>query len=293
MRQIFASQLVIVCLFAVPIASAQDDGPKSTPEQRLMFARSAARDYRFRLNGKPGQNQVTLQPAPLLRWDNQVIREDDGMLFLWTAGDKGRPVAAAQFFVVESSWHHEFQSLSLTGFDARNAGAGAENWAWQPTRPGLELLRADGIDTVADSAGQRLRQMKTIAERFTAAVDPDGKFDNPEQLRLLTTPVYRYTAPDQGISDGALFAFVQGTNPEILIVIEAFGAEPETRFWRYGFARMSCFFLRVQRDDRIVWKTERAPVPTPDREGTYFFRLNAQVDRSSELDIPAARSKAD
>jgi hypothetical protein len=105
--------------------------------------------------------------------------------------------------------------------------------------------------------------------------------------------VYRYSAPDQGITDGALFAFVQGTNPEILITIEAFGTEPESRFWRYGFARMSCFFLRVQRGDKIVWKADREPVPTPDRANPYFFRLNAQIDQSVGLEIPAARAKAD
>jgi len=293
MRRTLASLLVILGFFAVQSASAQDDGPKSSPEQRLMFARAAARDYRFQMNGKSGKTQVTLQPEPLLRWNNQVIREDDGMLFLWTAGDKGPPVAAAQFFVVQSDWHHEFQSLSQTGFNARSGGEGAENWSWQPTRPGLELVRADGIDSVADSATQRLRQMKTIAERFTTAVDPSGKFDNPEQLRLLTKEVYRYSAPDREIADGALFAFVQGTNPEILITIEAFGADPETRYWRYGFARMSCFFLRVQRGDKIVWKVDREPVPTPDRANVYFFRQYAQVDHSDELEIPAARTKAD
>lgn len=293
MRPTLSSLLVVLAFCAIQAASAQDDGPKSSPEQRLMFARAAARDYRFQLDGKPGQTQVTLHPEALLRWNNQVIREDDGMLFLWTAGEKGRPVAAAQFFVVKSDWHHEFQSLNQTGFEARCAGAEAANWSWQPTRPGLDLVRADGIDAVAESAGQRLRQMKAIAERFTAAVDLSGKFENPEQLRLLTTPIYRYSDPDRRITDGGLFAFVQGTNPEILITIEAFSAEPETRYWRYGFARMSSFFLRVQRGDNIVWKADREPIPTPDRASPYFFRLNAQIDRSVELEIPAARTKAD
>ena len=58
----------------------------------------------------------------------------------------------------------------------------------------------------ADSANARLRQMKSIAERFTASVDPIVTFANPEQLRLLTTPIYRYAAPAQGILDGSLFA---------------------------------------------------------------------------------------
>jgi len=286
--------LLLTCaLLAADSLPAQDDVPTSSAEQRLIFARAAARDYRFDLPGRRDQPQVTLQPEPLLRWNNHVIREDDGMLFLWTAGLKGRPVAAAQFFVVQSDWHHEFQSLSSHGFDARCAGAGSENWSWQPERPGCDLLRADGIDSVADSAAQRLRQMKSIAERFSAAVDPSGKFESPEQLRLLTTPVYRYAVPEQGITDGALFAFVQGTNPEILVIVEAGGSKAEGLFWRYGFARMSSFFLRVYRGVKIVWKVDREPIPTPDRAHTYFFRLNAQLDASAEVQVPPATHKND
>ena len=292
MRATWVFLLVTSGLLAADSLQAQDDVPKSSAEQRLIFARTAARDYRFELPGRRDQPQVTLQPEPLLRWNNQVIREDDGMLFLWTAGPKGRPVAAAQFFVVKSDWHHEFQSLSPHGFDARCAGAGSENWSWQPTRPGCDLAHADGIDSIADSAAGRLRQMKSIAERFSAAVDPNGKFDSPEQLRLLTTPVYRYTAPEQGITDGALFAFVQGTNPEILVIVEAGGSEADGQSWRYGFARMSCFFLRVYRGDTIVWKADREPVPTSDRAHTYCFRLNTQVDASAEVQVPAATPKS-
>jgi len=33
--------------------------------------------------------------------------------------------------------------------------------------------------------------MKTVAQRFTGTVDTNGNFANPEQLRLLTTPIYR------------------------------------------------------------------------------------------------------
>jgi hypothetical protein len=275
------SLLVILGLAAAPLEGATDDAPKSSPEQRLAFALKAAGNYRFRI-GNRDPSTVKLHPEPVLRWNNKVVREDDGMLFLWTEGDKGRPLATAQFFVVDSDWHHEFQSLSQDGFDARFAGD-ADRWNWRPNRPGVELVRADGIDAPADSATQRLRQMKSIAERFSAAVDRNDSFDSPEQLRLLTTPVYRYSSLDQGIVDGALFAFVQGTNPEVLILIESFGSEPAARSWRYGFARMSSFNLRVYRDDRVVWKRGREDVPTRDLSSPYQFRMRAERDDSANL----------
>jgi hypothetical protein len=199
---------------------------------------------------------------------------------------------AAQFFVVDSDWNHEFQSLSQDGFDARIAGD-ADGWSWRPNRPGVELARADGIDPPAESVTQRLRQMKSIAERFSAAVDRNDSFDSPEQLRLLTTPVYRYSAPDQGIVDGALLAFVQGTNPEVLIVIEAFEGSPAARIWRYGFARMSSFNLRVQRESRVVWKRDREDVPTRDLSSPYHFRMRAERDDSASLKKSEIRAQGE
>jgi hypothetical protein len=107
----------------------------------------------------------------------------------------------------------------------------------------------------------------------------------------LTTPIYRYSANAQGIVDGAMFAFVQGTNPEVLMLIEADATAPEAKVWRYGFARMSCFFLRVQEGGQLVWNVDREPVPSTDHGSPYFFRLSAQLDRSAELETSAPRDK--
>jgi hypothetical protein len=201
-------------------------------------------------------------------------------------------LATAQFFVVQTHWHHEFQSLSSSGFDARYERRDG-NWTWHPNRAGLDFFAAEGVAVPGSSAGQRLRQMKAIAERFTAAVDSSaaGTFESPEQLRLLTTPVYRYSAIDEGILDGAMFAFVQGTNPEVLLLIEALDQESNQGAWRYGFARMSCFRLRVRRDEATVMEWEREPVPTPDRTSPYYFRLRAELDRSADVEIRRAGDK--
>ncbi|HLJ11230.1 MAG TPA: hypothetical protein VKU82_08575 [Planctomycetaceae bacterium] len=280
-------RLILFAALAFPVGQAEPGEPdvqKSLAEHRLAFARQAAALYRFRIPRRE-KVEVKLHPEPLLRWNNQVVREDDGMLFLWTERAKGRPLATAQFFLVENAWHHEFQSLCLSGFDARMEGTAGDGWSWQPNRPGLEFVPAENADPPAGAAGLRVRQMKSIAERFTAAVDRRGKFECPDELRLLTTPVYRYSATDQGVVDGAMFAFVQGTNPEVLVLVEAVETGPGTKVWRYGFARMSSFYLRVRRGDQVVWEQSAEPVPTRDRAGPYFFRFGAQTDRSHEIEL--------
>lgn len=258
--------------------AAQATRLASSADQRLAFAQQAAENYRFRLPA--GGKRVRLQSRPLLRWNNQVVREDDAVLFLWTEENKGRPVAAAQFFLADRQWHHEFQSLTTDSFDADELRG---SWTWKPGQAGVRWQKADQSATPGDTAAQRLRQMKSIAGQFSAAVDQHDEFESPEQLRLLATPLYRYEAAADGVLDGALFAFVQGTNPEILMLVEAHQAAASQTVWRSGFARMSCFSLRVYRDDAMVWSEVRSPVPVPDRSSPYFFRWAAQPDRSADV----------
>jgi hypothetical protein len=284
------SPIVLAAALLGAQREASTDGPSSTAEQRQAFASMAAESYRFRLSAQ-ARSAVKLHPEPLLRWNNKVVREDDGMLFLWIEGLKGRPVAAAQFFLIDRDWHHEFQSLSQSRFEVMSDKKGDSGWRWQPATPGVDLVMADDIDPPAETAPQRLRQMKSLAERFAAAVDQDDQFRHPEELRLLVTPIYRYGAVDQGVLDGALFAFAQGTNPEILVQVEADATDASAKSWRYGFARMSCFNLRVRRGDQVIWKADREPVPTLDRRSAYYFRMKAQGDESANLDVPTNRPK--
>ncbi|HET6881860.1 MAG TPA: hypothetical protein VFI31_16970 [Pirellulales bacterium] len=271
--------LTLLFLAADPTEARQGGNLQSSRDQRLTFAKQAAAGYQFRLPDA-ASHKVIVQPEPLLRWDNHVVREDDGMLFLWTDGEKGRPIAGAQFFLVDTVWHHEFQSLAAEPIAARDQRG---NWNWGPTREGVRWQVAEELSAPGDSATQRLRQMKQFVGQFTAAVDQNAGFDAPEQLRLLTTPLYRYSSSDAEIIDGAMFGFVQGTNPEILVMIEATNRSPTKAAWRYGFARMSCFYLQVYRDGKIIWSQQRAPVPTPDRASPYYFRLSAQTDASAEV----------
>ena len=147
----------ILSLVAITIALADDavtpTGSSST-EQRLAFAKVAAESYHFRL-GKRSTSDVKLSPDPLLRWNNKVVREDDGFLFLWTDGDKGRPVAAAQLFLVDTVWHHEFQSVYVDRFQAQSDLNFDRDWTWQPAGPGVEFVSANDVEPPGASAAVR------------------------------------------------------------------------------------------------------------------------------------------
>jgi hypothetical protein len=127
---------------------------------------------------------------------------------------------------------------------------------WQPKEPQIKfapVLQAPKPD--ARETG-RLRQFKEIARRFTAHEfwDPDN---SRFELRLLVQPVHRYRDSAAEIQDGTVFVLAHGTNPEVLLLIEAAGPTIEMSRWQYGLARTSNAETHVELDGKEVWFQDR------------------------------------
>jgi hypothetical protein len=116
--------------------------------------------------------------------------------------------------------------------------------------------------------------MRTVAESFTASVE--FQYENPShyELRLLARPLYRYGSADGKVLDGTLWAFVQGTNPEVLLLVESRSGRDITLRWNYAFAAMTSYPAEAKHKGKSVWKVGRQPIPTPDARGPYLFRYD-------------------
>jgi hypothetical protein len=89
-----------------------------------------------------------------------------------------------------------------------------------------------------------------------------------QQLRLMDQPVYQYGAGPDGLLDGSLFAFVVGTDPEVLLLIEA-RETTDGREWHYALARMNRDAMRVRFRDREVWSAPPLEKPWADPKLDY------------------------
>lgn len=54
-----------------------------------------------------------------------------------------------------------------------------------------------------------------------------------------------------------MFAFVQGTDPEMLLLLEAVAEDDRPPRWQYAFARATTGGLEVQLDGKLVWNVEQ------------------------------------
>jgi hypothetical protein len=121
-----------------------------------------------------------------------------------------------------------------------------------------------------------LRQMKDLAQRFRSKmVDPENGSHEP--LRLLPSALYRYDIaagqeqqPD--VLDGAMFAFVMGTDPESLLMIEA-RRTAEGDQWQYSAAKRTDGLVEMFLDDQLVDSLAIRCVPyNPDSDFTCLHR---------------------
>ncbi len=219
---------------------------------RLKFMTDSLQGYQLTTSGEGGES-LKLVEKPVFRLGKQGADDlEDGAIFLWTA-DSGRPEAAIQVFLIkhpkepEGNWYHEFTSLAPTTIRTTNNGRPQ----WAPTTPGLEFKPMSDAPKPAQSAAQRIRQMRSLAERFRAS---DSFWRRGwSELRLLPTPVTRYGGAATKLVDGALFAFVLGTDPEMFLFIET-GASGEGLEWRYALAPMSAFALKGSYQGKAVWE---------------------------------------
>jgi len=112
--------------------------------------------------------------------------------------------------------------------------------------------------------------MRRQAERFRVTI---GHKDWAE-TRLLPQPVFR--SPESVSGDVAVFVFVQGTDPECALLLDA-TLEGE---WRYGLARQTKFGLKVELDGNLAW--EQTPNHRPHSTRNTPFLVLPQKPRPDE-----------
>jgi hypothetical protein len=204
-----------------------------------------------------------LRTEPVLRFTNTVGQTRDGAIFV-LLGDGARPGAAVQVFLKrDGSWIQEWTSLSphlLTGEMDTEPD-------WKPARGGIEFKPVPGTPRPAVSAEQRLRQMHALTRDFSA--DDQFQGGSWQPLRLLPKPFARYGRPGSDLTDGALFAYVLTTDPEVFLMIEARPARDGLE-WQYAFAPMSKYGLRGLCKGRVVWSVDFRLSRDP--TGTFYQR---------------------
>jgi hypothetical protein len=261
---------------AVPgLAQKPADPPPDTPankeniEAALRLTLAAAAEYEFRVGDD--EKPLELQREPILKWSNPDRGEVHGNVFVWTR--EGRPLAVGslfKWFTPFTHMSHEFLSLAEGPLAAKFHGKPV----WKTDESVVRFADVPNAPAPAATEAQRLLQMKQLAKDFTGSKKERDEKTGAIELRLLPQPVYRYAAPKQGVVAGGLFALVHGTDPELFVLIEARGKDPESARWQYAATRMTSSEVRLRHRDKEVWSGEIVPwkdVTSHERAYTSFL----------------------
>ncbi len=231
--RVFAHVAALIMLWGAFDSRVQSDDRNDDAQPSKADIKSVAPEksaLHRTLDDSAGQYTIYAEPPatdPLklrcvLRWANTTRGSVDGATYIWTS--RGRPTAVVCCYPWYGDICDNFQSLARAPIRAERDG----DIVWKSKAAGVRFEKVPDSPVPAGSAAARLRQLKTLARSFSVTLlgwapgDPDR-----EELRLLQQPVYRYECDERELLDGALFAFVQGTDPEALLMIEAVPTEAD------------------------------------------------------------------
>lgn len=256
--------LLVVAVAAGPVL-AEDGADNEKRDQRLQKMRRRAEATKVSVvddENSTKRHAVKPVPQPVFRYDDQPRGIRDATL--WCYGTKGRPVALQKVenYRREGPFKWLYCLTSLTGDLVEVQWQDEANWS--STKPALEMKMLPGGPQPAESKTLRLLQMKRLMQRFAAEIH-DPLAGVRETMRGLPRPIYRYAAPATGLQDGAIFGFASnGTNPDLLVLIELHKGSNSSVRWKYGCARLSSGNLTVRLDGMDVWE---APFVRPSGYG--------------------------
>lgn len=257
---VFGASLLIVTAQEPP--PIRDDEALTEPRRLVqdIVIEQAQPDGRWR--------KVDLVGQPVLRFADPTRDHGNGTIWIW--GARGRPSTILELFQDTrrdaGGWWLGFNNIS--GGQQRGRLRGMD-W-WRSNQSEVIVKRMPDAAAPAKDPRLRLSQIKELARRFSAHEfwDPNN---SRFELRLLPQPLHRYEEADKGLLDGGLFVFANGTNPELILLIEARRSGTSAAEWEYGLARSSHAEVHVLLDDAEVWTVPRVNQVKPDQPYTMFF----------------------
>ena len=223
------------------------------------------------------KSRLTLNEKSLLNWTNPARQQERGAVYVWTLDE--RPAAIGSLFSYEYDSKvydkHEFHSLSSGPLRSTFAGT----LAWTPKSAGIEWRPFNDSPPPGTTHTARLLQMRQLSRPFRAElVSPK---EDKTELRLISRPLFEYSSPKSGVIDGAIFSFAVATDPEVLLLIEAYESDVngvKRSGFRRAFARFHYWKLSVYDGEKIVWE---APLDTSHESNPIGDKKNIQKTYNS------------
>ncbi|HVA47589.1 MAG TPA: hypothetical protein VNH11_14565 [Pirellulales bacterium] len=234
---------------AAALCDASEEESRQPPVKgRLEVMQMALGELRLASAEIKSPGRLRFGTRPLLRYNDPTRGLLDAAI--WRLAEKGRPLALVTLELYESgpngeTLSYEFVSLAEDGFEMKSP----RGPRWSPKTTELKLVPLSNAPLPATTGRARLAQFRKIAQRFSAHEKLEG---NAVECRLLPQPIDRYSDADTGALDGAVFAFANGTNPEVGLLLEC-----TEKVGSYGAFRLSSAEIVAALDGKPFFTAEQ------------------------------------
>jgi hypothetical protein len=262
-----AASLVSSAARSQDVSDLKSDSEQTKKERavRLETMRRHAASLSVKVETDGAFVEAEVIDVPLLHFNNPAGETLDATVWAW--GKRGRPAVLASLSQEKGNVNVEKWSCELLSLADKAVQLEARpGWKWTPKTSGIDWKPVADAPAVGTTPVQRAVQMKEIARRYSATGIYQDR--NQGELRLMDRPLSRYSDPEHGLVDGALYAFAAGTNPEVLLLVECRQAAGEKPAWFHGFARMGAGKLVARLGETTVW--ERAAIRSWNPREPYF-----------------------
>ncbi len=259
-----AALLVLATVLAASSSASSQELRKDKTDQEAAAdankevhraAEKVVREIELEIRSEDKWTKVERIEEPLLFYGEPTRNNDRGSVWGW--GRTGRPVALLELWQNPEQrmiWRFAVCNTSGGKLRARHAGA---PW-WDVNDSAVEPKDIPGAPAPAAEAALRQRQVKLLAEKFTGHEfwDPGN---TRYELRLLKRPLRTYRDEANGVLAGGLFTLANGTNPEIMLFIEA-RVDPKNNaksVWQYTVGRLAHAELHLEHSGKEVFEAPR------------------------------------
>lgn len=259
------SMLAIVTMMAMhsTYAFGQEQPQVQTTESdqaQLVNNWAKATVGQLKLHNVAHDRPLQIKPDSLLRWSNPIVGDVYGDSYLWL--DQGRPAAFLSIYALystaEGSRRLTFQSLSADEIRAERHG----KVIWQPKASSMEFQALPNSPDPPERVSLQKIHMRRIAQQFSSQIAEQDNGERFRSLRLLAAPLHQYESPANDVESGQLFAFVDGTDPEVLLLVEC-ELKDNNRRWIYAAVRQNHRRLRLLHNEELIWEAAALAPPFP------------------------------
>jgi hypothetical protein len=275
---------LVVAMALCRDASADDDPSRASSAARLKFLQQQLRDMKVDSTVEDDPRELKFQMTPLLRYNDPPRGIADSVIF--RLGTRGRPIALVTAELYGGTGRQYALSHEFLAIDNPRVTVQRDVFRWQPPKEAGVTFKPLATDQrPSETARARLAQFKELAGRFTAREEWRGV---QMELRVLPTPIDRYVPSDKPNADAAIFAFVQGVNPEAVLLLETDGKE-----WSYAWARLAAAQVRAKLGDELVWDVPQGAVGEDSSAGYTYLNRGAEIPVELETENLDARPDKD